>query len=64
MCIRTIQCEHCEKTAPFFRTKGGTPYLEVLHQILLSNGGEDTVKNAIALCQNCHRKLHFGESSV
>ena len=22
--------------------------------------GDDTVKNAIALCPNCHRELHFG----
>ncbi|OOL15317.1 hypothetical protein BXQ27_32765, partial [Klebsiella aerogenes] len=26
----------------------------------LSNGGEDSVENAIALCPNCHRQAHFG----
>ncbi|WP_207653852.1 HNH endonuclease [Tepidibacter mesophilus] len=22
--------------------------------------GDDTVENGIAVCQNCHRRLHFG----
>lgn len=57
-------CERCEKPAPFLRAKDSTPYLEVHHKIRLSNGGEDTIENAIALCPNCHRELHFGESSV
>jgi len=26
----------------------------------LSEGGEDTLENAIALCPNCHRKMHYG----
>ena len=53
-------CEHCGKKAPFKRAKDGTPYLEIHHQIMLSQGGEDTVENAIAVCPNCHRELHFG----
>ncbi len=53
-------CENCTKPAPFLRKKDGKPYLEVHHKIQLSDGGEDTVQNAIALCPNCHRKLHFG----
>ncbi len=54
-------CEKCGKEAPFKRAKDGTPYLEVHHKIMLSEGGEDTVENAIATCPNCHRELHFGE---
>jgi 5-methylcytosine-specific restriction protein A len=54
------KCEKCGHEAPFLRAKDGTPYLEVHHQILLSEGGEDTVENAIALCPNCHRQVHFG----
>jgi predicted HNH restriction endonuclease len=53
-------CEQCNKNAPFIKKKDSTPYLEVHHKIMLSSGGEDTVKNAIAICPNCHRELHFG----
>ena len=53
-------CERCNKQAPFIKKKDNTPYLEVHHKIMLSDGGEDTVENAIALCPNCHRELHFG----
>jgi 5-methylcytosine-specific restriction protein A len=54
-------CECCEKPAPFFK-KGNPekPYLEVHHKNPLSEGGEDTLDNTIALCPNCHRKKHFG----
>jgi predicted HNH restriction endonuclease len=54
-------CEKCNKNAPFIRKKDNTPYLEVHHKIMLSDGGKDSVKNAIAICPNCHRELHFGE---
>jgi 5-methylcytosine-specific restriction protein A len=53
-------CERCRKLAPFKRKKDGTPYLEVHHKKQLASGGEDTVENAMALCANCHRELHFG----
>jgi 5-methylcytosine-specific restriction protein A len=53
-------CQQCKKEAPFIRLSDGSPYLEVHHKKRLSEGGEDTVKNAIALCPNCHRKNHFG----
>jgi 5-methylcytosine-specific restriction protein A len=53
-------CEHCKKPGPFKRAKDGSIYLEVHHKIQLSNGGEDSVENAVALCPNCHRKHHFG----
>jgi len=53
-------CEKCESKAPFIRKKDNTPYLEVHHKILLAEGGEDSIENAIAVCPNCHRELHFG----
>lgn len=53
-------CELCGETAPFKRKSDGSPYLEVHHKIFLSDGGEDSVENAIALCPNCHRERHFG----
>lgn len=54
-------CENCNKPAPFLKASDGTPYLEVHHKILLSEGGDDTIENAIAVCPNCHRRLHFGK---
>lgn len=53
-------CEACGKPAPFIRASDGTPYLEIHHKVSLANKGEDTVENAIALCPNCHREMHFG----
>jgi 5-methylcytosine-specific restriction protein A len=53
-------CECCKQRAPFSRASDGSPYLEVHHKIFLSDGGEDTVGNAEALCPNCHRKKHYG----
>ncbi|WP_080761774.1 HNH endonuclease [Aeromonas hydrophila] len=52
------KCEVCQLPAPFHRTDG-TPYLEVHHLIPLSEGGGDTISNTLAVCPNCHRKLHF-----
>lgn len=57
-------CEECHSAAPFLRSTDSTPYLEVHHRVHLSAGGEDTVANAIAVCPNCHRKLHFGKGSA
>lgn len=54
------QCGRCRRPAPFSRKADGSPYLEVHHIQRLKDGGEDTVENAIALCPNCHRELHFG----
>lgn len=53
-------CERCKKIAPFIRKSDNTPYLEVHHLIPLAQDGEDTVENAIALCPNCHREMHYG----
>lgn len=53
-------CGKCGKPAPFNRKSDGSPYLEVHHWIPLSEGGEDTLENAVALCPNCHREAHFG----
>ncbi|SDU65979.1 HNH endonuclease [Desulfobacula phenolica] len=53
-------CEYCKNPAPFVRRANNSPYLEVHHKKPLSEGGEDTVANAVALCPNCHRKAHYG----
>jgi hypothetical protein len=56
-------CGNCGKEAPFKR-RDGTSYLEVHHKTPLASDGEDTVENAIALCPNCHRQLHYCLSST
>lgn len=52
-------CERCGSAAPFISSATGQPYLEVHHKTRLADGGYDTVKNAIALCPNCHRHEHY-----
>lgn len=56
-------CENCLKPAPFLKDKDQKPYLEVHHKKPLSEDGDDTVDNAVALCPNCHRHAHYGKNS-
>lgn len=51
-------CQLCMKPAPFNKANGN-PYLESHHIIWLSEGGEDSIENTVALCPNCHRKMHI-----
>lgn len=51
-------CQLCNKPAPFFNKKGEA-YLECHHVIWIARGGADEVYNAVALCPNCHRKMHI-----
>ena len=51
-------CQLCGKEAPF-NTMDGKPYLESHHIVWLSEGGSDTIDNTVAVCPNCHRKLHY-----
>lgn len=50
-------CQYCNQSAPFIDKKG-SPYLEVHHIIWLSRGGEDSTANTVALCPNCHTRMH------
>ena len=50
-------CQLCDEPAPF-SDKQGNPFLETHHIVWLSKGGEDTSENTVALCPNCHRKMH------
>jgi 5-methylcytosine-specific restriction enzyme A len=52
-------CEGCKSTAPFTR-KDGSPYLEPHHIRRLSDGGPDDPSFVIALCPNCHCRVHAG----
>ena len=51
-------CQLCRQPAPF-KDKQGNPYLETHHVVWLSQNGEDSVGNTVALCPNCHRKMHI-----
>ena len=51
-------CQLCNQPAPF-NSKDGTPYLESHHIIWLSEGGSDSIDNIVALCPNCHKKIHI-----
>ncbi|MBE3587300.1 MAG: HNH endonuclease [Thermoanaerobacteraceae bacterium] len=51
------KCQLCKQPAPF-NDRDGKPFLEVHHIVWLSRGGEDTINNTVALCPNCHRKMH------
>jgi 5-methylcytosine-specific restriction protein A len=51
------KCELCGKDAPFVKSDG-TPYLEIHHIKWLAKGGEDNISNTVALCPNCHRRMH------
>jgi 5-methylcytosine-specific restriction protein A len=51
-------CELCSEFAPF-SDQLGEPYLESHHIIWLSNNGPDTIENTVALCPNCHKRMHI-----
>ena len=54
-------CQLCGISAPF-KNKLGEPYLETHHIEWLSKGGSDTIDNTVALCPNCHKKIHILDS--
>lgn len=54
-------CQLCGKKAPFNRPDG-EPYLESHHIEWLSKGGADSIGNTVALCPNCHKKMHVVNS--
>jgi 5-methylcytosine-specific restriction protein A len=47
----------CGLPAPF-TGHDGQPYLELHHIVPLEEGGSHTTGNLVALCPNCHRKMH------
>lgn len=56
-------CEGCNSPAPFVR-KNGSPYLEPHHIRRVSDGGPDDPAFVIALCPNCHRRVHAGKDGA
>lgn len=53
-------CEGCGEPAPF-TSKTGDPYLHAHHVQELGDGGSDTPETVIALCPNCHYRVHHGK---
>ncbi|WP_429768681.1 HNH endonuclease [Acinetobacter towneri] len=51
-------CQLCDQPTPF-HDKKGIPYLETHHIVWLARGGEDTISNTVALCPNCHKRMHL-----
>ncbi|WP_244143595.1 HNH endonuclease [Burkholderia multivorans] len=47
------------------RSSGQTAslFFEVHHLRRLADDGSDTPTNAVAVCPNCHRRLHFSENA-
>lgn len=54
-------CEMPGCSAALFKRDDGRMYLEVHHITPLGEQGDDTLKNAAALCPHCHRQQHFGQ---
>lgn len=50
-------CQLCMQPAPFLDKKGN-PYLEAHHIVPLAEDGPDIESNMVALCPNCHRRMH------
>jgi hypothetical protein len=53
------KCEYCQETG--FIKDNGKHYMEVHHLLPLAEQGSDTIRNTVAVCPNCHKKLHFAE---
>jgi 5-methylcytosine-specific restriction endonuclease McrA len=51
-------CEGCKQPAPF-QDANGNPYLEAHHTLSRADDGPDHPKHVIALCPNCHRRVHY-----
>ena len=51
-------CDLCKEDAPFL-SANNEPYLESHHIDWLSHVGADSIDNVVALCPNCHRKMHI-----
>ena len=57
-------CEKCGGKAALMRKSDNTPYLELHHKVVLSQGSFDNLDNTTAVCPNYHRELHFAYSQV
>jgi hypothetical protein len=56
------RCDLCEQRAPF--EIKGKPFLECHHIERLADNGDDSVRNTVALCPNCHRRMHLAPTAA
>lgn len=56
------RCELCMQPGPF-QLSDGELFLEVHHVRPLTQDGPDTTDNAVAVCPNCHRRLHLANDA-
>jgi 5-methylcytosine-specific restriction protein A len=56
-------CALCNKPAPF-KDKNNKPFLHAHHIEYLSDGGLDVLENCIAVCPNCHARIHILNNSL
>ena len=54
-------CQLCGLPAPF-KDQNDEPYLECHHIEWLSKDGKDSINNCVALCPNCHKRMHILDS--
>lgn len=54
------RCESCGQASAFSKI-GGFSYWELHHVQPLAENGADSEQNAVCICANCHRALHFAE---
>ena len=52
------KCQYCGNDAPF-KDKNNEPYLEAHHVKRLADGGSDSMDNVVAICPNCHCRMHI-----
>lgn len=52
------KCQLCNQSSGF-KDVHGRDYLEAHHIKWLSKGGRDDITNMVALCPNCHKKMHI-----
>ncbi|MDD4370573.1 MAG: HNH endonuclease signature motif containing protein [Anaerostipes sp.] len=57
------KCQMCGEDAPFYEASN-KPYLEEHHVKRLADGGKDAMDNVVAICPNCHRKIHVLNDEV
>jgi len=57
------KCRLCGKEGPFPDRTLGQPFLETHHVKWLSRGGKDSIDNTVALCPNCHGKMHHMDNN-
>ncbi|WP_227376263.1 HNH endonuclease [Haladaptatus halobius] len=56
-------CEGCSDPAPF-TSRTGKPYLQAHHIHEVAGGGPDSPETVIALCPNCHFRVHHGHDGA